>query len=219
MPKLIVCADALPWMREGRTRGAVVTSLPDADEIGRSLPEWRAWFSEAAELCFGITEPAAATVFYQTDRKAEGQTHSKAALVLAAADRAGSRLLWHKIALRRAPGAVDLHRPGYTHLIAFSRNGRPGAATPDVFDAGPRLYPNGMGIKAARLAVSFAGQGSRMILDPFCGRGTIPAVADALGLDAIGVDIDPAQCEAAGRLRLELKRPAQDLPGGPSDAD
>ena len=30
--------------------------------------------------------------------------------------------------------------------------------------------------------------GAKLIFDPFCGVGTIPAVANALGLDALGVE-------------------------------
>lgn len=67
------------------------------------------------------------------------------------------------------------------------------------------IYPNAMGLKAAAFALRFAGGFSRRIIDPFCGRGTVPAVADALGFDAIGVDIDPAQCERAAALSLRLR--------------
>lgn len=201
-----VCADALPWLAAHPGVGAVVTSLPDADEVGLPLAAWSAWFERAATACVAATAPDAPAIFYQTDRKADGRTVSKAALVLRAAEGAGARLLWHKIVLRREPGAVDLHRPGFTHLLAVSRRGRPGAATPDVLARGRMLYPNAMGLAAAICAVQFAARSSRTVCDPFCGRGTVPAVAAALGLRAIGVDIDPAQIAAAQRLRLTVPR-------------
>lgn len=202
MTREIICADALPWMAACKALGAVVTSLPDAEEIGTTIPEWKEWFSGALAACFSITAPEAPAIFYQTDRKVAGQTMSKAALVLAAGEQAGSRLLWHKIVLRRGVGATDLHRPGYSHLIAFSAKGRPGVATPDVMERGPVLYPNGIGINVADLAVRFAGDKRWPIIDPFCGRGTIPALADAMGFDAVGVDILPEQAAAAAALNL-----------------
>lgn len=201
--KTIICADSLPWMRERAERGAVVTSLPDADEIGVGLNEWAIWFVDAARLCMELAPPECAAVFYQTDRKAEGRWWSKAGLLMRAAESLKIGLLWHKIALRRPLGSADLRRPTFTHLMAFSARGGPGKATADVFERGPVAYPNGMGLKAARVAVDFAGANSKTIIDPFCGRGTVPAVAEALGYRAIGVDIDDAQCAAARTLRIE----------------
>src|SRR5690606_15863107 len=104
-------------MRTADVRGAVVTSLPDSEEIGQTPGRWRGWFVEAAGLAMALADSAAPAIFYQTDRKAGGQTHSKAGLLLEAAAARGARLLWHKIVLRRRPGAVDLHRPGFTHLM------------------------------------------------------------------------------------------------------
>lgn len=206
--KEIICADALEWMRTTELRGAVVTSLPDAEEIGMTPDRWRGWFEEAAGLAMGLAVPLAPSIFYQTDRKADGQTHSKAALLLRAAEARSVRLLWHKIVLRRRVGAADIHRPGYTHLMAFSAKGKPGAASPDVIERGKMIYPNAMGLSAASLAVRFAGISSGRIIDPFCGRGTIPAVAEALGYEAIGVDIDPDQCKHARSLTLRAKADA-----------
>jgi tRNA G10 N-methylase Trm11 len=49
---------------------------------------------------------------------------------------------------------------------------------------------------------------TRTVVDPFCGWGTVLAVANALGLDAVGVDIAPRMCGRARKLRIEL-RPGQ----------
>jgi len=205
MPRLIECADALPWLRAHPDCGAIVTSLPDAEEVGASLDDWAGWFREAAAACLGATRAEAPAIFYQTDRKAGGGLLSKAGIVIEAAAAAGCRILWHKIVLSRAPGLVDIHRPGYSHLIAASRSGKPGRASPDVIgNPGPRAYANGLGLNVAIFACRFAALSARRIVDPFCGRGTIPATAEALGLEAIGIDIDPAQCDHARRLKVEI---------------
>jgi tRNA G10 N-methylase Trm11 len=40
-------------------------------------------------------------------------------------------------------------------------------------------------------------------VDPFCGRGTILAVANHCGLDAVGVEISRKRARKARRLALE----------------
>lgn len=196
------CTDALPWLADRTAAEAIITSLPDAAEMGMPLPEWAAWFAVAATACMRATQPGGPCIFYQTDRRAGGQTYSKPYLLLQAADHLGLRLLWHKIVLRRAPGATDLHRPTYSHMLAFSRAGAPGPATPDVIEGGGRVYADGMALMAARVAVAHAARTAGMVTDPFCGRGTVLAVANAAGLPALGVDIDPTQCAAARNLVL-----------------
>lgn len=205
MTREVIRADAVPWMTTARgtlgDRVGVVTSLPDAAEVGLSVEAWRAWFDVAAGLAMMLPTPTAAAVFYQTDRKADGELVSKAGMLLAAAARVGCRLLWHKIVLRRGVGRVDLHRPGFSHMMAFSRAGRPGPATPDVLEAGLMVYPNAMGSSAAAVAVEFVGRAADLVVDPFCGRGSVLLAAERAGLNALGVDIDPEQCERARALR------------------
>jgi hypothetical protein len=198
----VECADALTWLEGRRDVGAIVTSLPDAEEIGCSIAEWREWFGRGVESVVRATSKRSPAIFYQTDRKSNGATVSKEALVFEASWRAGARVLWHKIVLRRDVGKVDLHRPGFTHLIAVSAEGTSGTASPDVLLRGRMVYPNAMGVAVAAFAVKYAALTSRSVVDPFCGRGTVVAMADALGLDAVGVDIDPEQVEAARSLDL-----------------
>jgi len=53
---------------------------------------------------------------------------------------------------------------------------------------------------------------SRMIVDPVCGRGMVLAVANALGLDAVGVEIAKKRARQARSLRITLE--AGNGPGG-----
>lgn len=119
----IICADAITWMRaRGRIDGAcAVTSLPDVSEIGKSLPVWREWFSNAARLVVDAVPDDSAALFFQSDIKREGVWIDKGALVIRAAEDAGARVLFHKIVCRRPPGMLTQGRPGFTHLIAVSR--------------------------------------------------------------------------------------------------
>lgn len=198
--KIIICADAMDWLADNRP-GAIVTSPPDAEEIGQDMDTWSGWFRAACLACFQAS--AGPVVFYVTDRKQGGRIYSKPAIIFDAAAKAGIAPAWHKIALRREVGKADIHRPGFSHLIAFGA--APGVATPDTFMRGRVLYPNGTGLVACRVACEWAGRFSKEIADPFCGRGTIPAVAEALGFGAVGVDIDPEQCERARGLSLRAR--------------
>lgn len=200
----------MAWCRENPHAGAVVTSLPDPENI--ILPDdsmytgrpW-AWFREAIDACAAATHPGAPLVLRQTDRRDDG-TRSKAALafdVLLHQRDTEWRCLWHKIVLHQDPETTNIHRPTYSHLLAFGRNGvGPGRRTPDVLRPGDRLYANGMGLATAERVVQFAGTAHECIVDPFCGRGTVPVMADALGYSAIGIDLDPGQVACARGLSL-----------------
>jgi hypothetical protein len=200
----IVCADAIEWMRSrGRIEGAcAVTSLPDVSEVGRTLPAWREWFLGAVRLVLDTVPANRVAVFFQSDIKRDGVWIDKGALVIRAAEDAGARVLFHKIVCRRPPGMVTQGRPGFTHLIAVSREMK----CPDVLpipdvvaDAGRCLWVRAMGVRAAAHAVRFARDqaGAKLIFDPFCGVGTVPAVANALGLDALGIERAKRRCARA----------------------
>ena len=200
-------ADALPWMRErGPLAGAcVVTSLPDVSEVGLALPAWRTWFLEAAGLVVGAVPDDSAALFFQSDIKRDGTWIDKGALVIRAAEAAGARVLFHKIVCRRPPGLLTMGRPGFTHFIAVSR----AMKCPDVLPipdiitaAGRQPWIRAMGVRAAAHAVRFARDqvGAKIIFDPFCGVGTVLAVANACGLSAIGVELVRKRCEQARTL-------------------
>ena len=209
-PKRVVeCADAIPWMQQrGRIEGAcAVTSLPDVSEVAMGLPAWRAWFLGAVRLVIDAVPPESAAIFFQSDIKRDGEWIDKGALVTRAAEDAGARILFHKIVCRRPPGMLTNGRPGFTHLIAVSRAMRcPDVLPiPDVIvDAGEQKWVRAMGVRAAGHAVRFAREqvGVKIIFDPFCGVGTVLAVANALGLDALGVEKARKRAEAARALRV-----------------
>ncbi len=204
------CADAIPWMKErGVIAGAcAVTSLPDVSELSLALPRWRTWFLEAVRLVVESVSPESAALFFQSDIKREGRWIDKGALVIRAAEDAGARVLFHKIVCRRPPGTLTMGRPGFTHLIAVSRT----MQCPDVLpipdiitDAGRQLWVRAMGVRAAAHAIRFARDqaGATTIFDPFCGVGTVLAVANALGLDALGVEKAKKRSEQARLLTVK----------------
>lgn len=202
-------AEAIAWLRaRGRIEGAcAVTSLPDVSEVNLGLEPWRAWFLEAVRAVIEAVPADRAAVFFQSDIRRDGRWVDKGALVVRAAEDAGAGVLFHKIVSRRPPGLVTTGRPGFTHLIAVSRELRcPGPlAIPDIIvDAGRQPWVRAMGIRAAAHAVRFARDEARAerIIDPFCGVGTVLAVANRLGLPAIGVELSVRRCALARELEV-----------------
>jgi hypothetical protein len=211
----VYCEDALQWLPKNRGRGAIITSLPDLEEIGFKITaqsdiyEYINWFWAATRECLEFLPKGVPAVFLQTDRKGNGKTLSKFSLLYTESPLNYTEsplsefsLLFHKIVLRTGVGKVDLYRPTYSHLIAIGdKTCKPGKATPDVIENGGVVYKNGFPLNAARLAVNFMVGKTNTIIDPFCGRGTILAVANELGFNSIGVDIDETQCIYARNLK------------------
>lgn len=205
----IHCAEAMAWMHaRGKIEGAsVVTSLPDVSEVGQALPAWRAWFLGAVTATLDFVPETSAALFFQSDIKHDGVWIDKGGMVIRAAEDAGARVLFHKIVCRRPPGMLTMGRPGFTHLIAVSRAMRCPEVLPIpdiIVDAGRAPWVRAMGIRAAAHAVRFARDqvGARVVVDPFCGVGTVPAVANALGLDAIGVELARKRAEQSRVLTV-----------------
>jgi len=206
----VIHGDAIEWLRaHPRSLGtSVIASLPDVSELGISLERWREFFAEAAALCLDAAADDGLTVFFQTDLKVDGRWISKSSIVLAAAERAEVPLLWHKIVCRREVGGVVHGRPGYSHLLAFSREARdePGRATPDVLpDLGTMPWSHSMGTRAGKTAIgtirSLAPTTTRIVV-PFCGIGTALAVANDAGYDAVGIERKRKRAELARTLTL-----------------
>jgi hypothetical protein len=201
-------AEALAWLRaRGRLEGcSVVTSLPDVAEMaGMSLDDWTRWFVDAARAVLDAVPDDGVAIFFQSDVKRAGRWIDKGALVQRAADGAEVPLLFHKIVCRKPAGAVTFGRASYSHLLAFSRGvrPRPERATADVLpDGGFQPSAKSMGVNACLDACRFVARETptRTIVDPFCGYGTVLAVANAIGLDAVGVDLSSRMARRARTL-------------------
>ena len=204
----IVVENALDWLRRQSTISNVITGICDADECGMEIEEYKAFFKEVSELIFTKLDSKGYAIFIQTDRKINRSWVDKSYLLTAIAYKAGLKLVWHKIVLKREVDRVFTHRPGYSHMLCYTKLGNPGEATPDVIPVSESLYKNGTPLEATIRAVEFVKRYSKakdanMIIDPFVGRGTIPAVANSYGLDAIGIDIDPEQAKIAESMQYK----------------
>jgi hypothetical protein len=208
--RTVVTGDGIAWLAQSALPAthAVVTSLPDVSEMGATgLDAWRAWFVDTVALvCAQVAETAPA-VFYQTDVKRDGRWVDKAHLVALGAERSGAACLFHKVVCRAPAGTATFGRPSYAHLLAFSRGLRLPAAesTADVLPGlGEMSWARAMGTAACEEACRFLLRSTacRAVVDPFCGLGTALAVANAYGLDAVGVERSAKRAQRARELRF-----------------
>lgn len=211
---MVIHAEALAWLEANVAEpgSSVVTSLPDVSEVPeRGFDGWRTWFIDAARRVIRWIPADGVAIFFQSDIRYRGVWVDKGYLVLRAAEEEGALLVWHKIVCRKPPGTITHGRASYSHLLCVSRSPlapallkRPG---PDVLDgAGLMTWSKAMGVDACRLSCRYLQDNTttRTVVDPFCGRGTVLAVANALGLAAVGVDLSLKRCRVARNLVIGL---------------
>ncbi len=216
MPSRVVHhADGVAWLAASPLSPdhAVVTSLPDLSEVpSLGADGWRRWFIDAAALACQQVDEHSVAVFFQTDVKRDGRWVDKGFLVQLGAEAAGSHLLWHKVVCRAPPGTATPGRPGWAHLLCFSRALRleTAGSSPDVLPRlGAMTWARAMGVEACEAVCQFLLErtAARTVVDPFCGVGTMLAVANARGLDAVGVELSAKRAEQSRRLVVDLDRP------------
>jgi hypothetical protein len=207
--RTVECADALGWLesRSVLTGSSIITSLPDFSEFpSLTIQQWKEWFVRASALVLSRCPDDGVTIFYQSDIKHEGEWIDKAFLCQKAAEQEGHSLLWHKVVCRAPAGSITFGRPAYSHLLCFSKGLKAdiSKSTADVItDPGEVTWTRGMGINVCMLACRYVleNTSTRIIVDPFCGHGTVLAAANELGLDAVGVELGRKRAKRARALQ------------------
>jgi hypothetical protein len=201
----VVQGDGLEWMRthDAEPGTSVITSLPDTSELPElSFDAWRSWFVDAASAVLHWVPATDMAIFYQSDVLHERVWVDKSHLVMRAADAEAAKLVWHKIVCRRPAGTNTWGRASYSHMLCFTRGEVPElkAASPHVLpDAGAATWSRGMGQAACEVACRYLRKhtATNRIIDPFCGRGSVLAVARALDFEVLGVELSAKRCRAA----------------------
>lgn len=196
--RTVICRDAVAWLKEqNKIQGSVITSLPDLCEVPMNINEWKEWFSMCVhEILMRLDEHECA-IFYQTDVKLfqTGQGFvewvDKSYLVNKGCENTPCKLVWHKIMSFTSDitkHSITKRKAGYSHMLCFRKDAtRHDDAMPDVVPRGTMVWTKGMGFNACTMAVKYCKQiGSKCIVDPFCGKGSVLAVANYMGLDSIG---------------------------------
>jgi len=198
----VYCQDGLKWLSKNIDNQCIITSMPEMDEMKMKIKEYESFFRESARLCLSSIKDNGYCIFLQTDRKHHGWV-DKGYWITDEAITLGFHTVWKKIVLVKDVGKSDLFRPTYSTMLCFTRKGGVGSLFPDVIHGGEKTYNNAFGVEAVSLCVKYVkDQGVKEIVDPFCGSGTTLAVANNLGLKAIGIDIDKKMCEMARKLNI-----------------
>ena len=83
-------------------------------------------------------------------------------------------------------------------------------AVPDIFYRGEMLWPKGIGMDCCYVGVKFLRDIGKVtcVFDPFVGKGTVTSMANAMGLNALGIELSSKRCKFARLLQLtsELHR-------------
>ncbi len=210
----VFCEDALFWLKNHETQEgeSYVASMPDISEFpGLTLEQWKNWFIEMACLILSRCPDLGVTVFYQSDIKYEGEWVDKAYLCQKAAEALGHKLLWHKIVCRSPAGTTTFGRPAYSHIVCFSKKFTVDVAksTPDVLlHIGEKTWQRGMGLGAALMIARFMKEevGTKTLVNPFCGEGSMLVAANAYQMDSVGVERSLKRAEKARKLSLNENR-------------
>lgn len=211
MPRAVECCDAVEWLsrQADHSLGHFITGIPDMNDVQMPPDQYRLWVHTVVKLCLQKAKPKAYVMFCQTDRKIQGEWFDKSTILVEAARAAGVPLRWHKIVLRKT--CVDLLKPTYSHMLCFSRRGGPGKGTVDVIHGGRSVYLHGTPVGAVKFMcdflTAFGDKNITQVVDPFVGRGTTLALAEAHGFDTVGVDLDPKQCEHANAMTTSRIEP------------
>jgi hypothetical protein len=212
--RTVLQGDALAYLDKeiAHIGTSVFTSLPDVSETpSLDFEGWRRFFVETARAVIRWVPPDGVSLFYQSDIVREGALVDKGYLVSRAAELEGASVVFHKIVCRAPPGTAAYGRPTFSHLLAITRGTprQPREPLPDVLtDAGLMSWSKATGVAACELGCRYlrVATETTLVVDPFCGRGTMLAVANAHGFDALGIEQNSRRARAARAFRLPHDR-------------
>eukprot|EP00026_Physarum_polycephalum_P011539 Phypoly_transcript_11773.p1 GENE.Phypoly_transcript_11773~~Phypoly_transcript_11773.p1 ORF type:complete len:221 (+),score=35.05 Phypoly_transcript_11773:246-908(+) len=179
-----------------------------------TLEEWKEWFMGVCTLIFKKLPESECAIFCQTDIKiAQGNQFEewvdKSYLCQKACEGSDCKLMFHKIvAFNSDTEKIYLYYgklTGYSHMLCFRKKTcLHSEIIPDVIFRGDQVWEKGSGFNSTLNAVKYCKHlGSKCIIDPFCGKGSILAVANHLGLNAIGVEIKGNLSRQAMNLKVD----------------
>jgi hypothetical protein len=179
---------------------------------------YKEWFINAVTLIMSKLKKGQYAIFLQSDAKIIDKNDNlleyidKSHLCSMGAFNSGCKMMFHKLCTR---GDDKLHkrclgRPHFSHLICYGKGSEAmysnrDYAIPDINDRGDMLWSKGIGLDSCLLGLSFLRDtvNAKFIIDPFCGVGTVPAMANSIGISSLGIEISSKRCRQARKLDLD----------------
>jgi len=156
--------------------------------------KYERFLRKTSKLIFNKTSPSGYVIFCQTDRMLKGELIDKSSIISAVAKKCKFNILWHKGVQQNQ----SLFRPGWSHILCYSKMTKPGKKFKDFFEQGEKSYSNGTPENVAESLMIFLKESKQSyVMDPFVGRGTLGKFAIKQGLYFVGIDIDKNQCKIA----------------------
>ncbi|KAM9977076.1 hypothetical protein ACTFIR_010929 [Dictyostelium discoideum] len=214
----IYCMDAVQWLKENEIspQSSVITSLPDISEVSSmNLEQYKQWFTDTVSLITSKLDEKNVAIVYQTDIKRRWKMDrgiieeyvDKGYLAQKGAEISGCKVIWHKI--MTAHSNISNNKATFTHMICFSKNPtniKYQENTPDIGARGSMVWSKAMGLNACVIAILYCRSiGSTTIIDPFCGKGSVLAVANVYGLNSVGVDLSSGKTKNSFNLQLDVE--------------
>jgi len=221
--RTVLNADAIKWLKEQDLLcGSVVTGIPDYSEVGMEVHEWKSWFVDACCLILSKLDENECAIFIQTDVKFKQDEQfewiDKSYLCNKACEQSAcTTLVWHKVVAFNSD-IDNKHKKyiyygklaGYSHLLCYRKNIKHHTETfPDIIFRGDQIWEKGSGFNACMMVIQYVKHFNnccKCIIDPFCGKGSVLAVANFLGLDSFGIEIKPALSRKAMNLSVNAER-------------
>ncbi|KAK5580741.1 hypothetical protein RB653_000765 [Dictyostelium firmibasis] len=214
----IYCMDAVQWLKDNEIspQSSVITSLPDITEVsGMNLEQYKKWFTDTVSLITSKLDENNVAIVYQTDIKRRWKMDrsiieeyvDKGYLAQKGAETSDCKVVWHKI--MTAHNNISNNKATFTHMICFAKNPtniKYQENTPDIGGRGSMVWSRAMGLNACVIAILYCRSiGSTTIIDPFCGKGSVLAVANVYGLNSVGVDLSSGKTKNSFNLQLDVE--------------
>jgi len=194
--------DANVWLGFNKGLKAVITGLPDMEEVNLEEAPYIKWLRDTTVNLISSMADDGVIIFCQTNRYIDGHIIDKKTIISNEFIQRGFRLVLEKVVLKTTPGSLNYYRPTYMNMFGFSKDVKRVQDTPDIIETGNFIYKNAMGYNVVKSALDFIKRRveTDLIIDPFCGRGSTLKVSIEHGYRVIGIDILPSQIEETAKL-------------------
>ena len=172
------------------------TGIPDFEELGdKNIAKYETFIFATLQHVDRIVKRDGFVVFCQTDRKMDGGIYAKHVEIIRIMKENHFNLKDYKILVKDRTDKVNLYRLNYSHILVFTKEGKiplskkKGDYLKDLWVYTMPENKNFWPEEFCDLVVSTFTLPTDLVVDPFCGRGTVLKSAKKLGRYYFGAEI------------------------------